>query len=77
MERSEIISKIKAITAKHVDVSSFQEDDEFTVLGLDSLDLVEIVMDIESEFSIQFEMDEITSFKTFKDLLDCLAAKLA
>ena len=37
-------------------------------LGADSLDAVEIIMDIEDEFNIVFDYDDLSNFKTIKDL---------
>lgn len=69
------IEKIKAIMAKRIDVTNLKEDDELSSLGLDSLDLVEVVMEIEEELGIQFEMDEIASFKTLRDVVNCVNSK--
>ena len=69
------LEKIKAVMAKRVDVSKLKLEDELSSLGLDSLDLVEVVMEIEEELGIQFEMDEVANFKTLKDLVDCVNSK--
>jgi acyl carrier protein len=39
-------------------------------LGLDSLDLFELIMDIEDEFNIEISDDDIGKLKTFQDLVD-------
>ena len=69
------VEKIRAIMAKRIDVTNLKETDELSALGLDSLDLVEVVMEIEEELGIQFEMDEIAGFKTLKDVVDCVNRK--
>ena len=51
---------------KDVDVSTITMDSNFTELGLDSLDTVEIVMSLEDKFEIEIEMNE--SLKTVRDL---------
>ncbi len=76
MTREEITKKVAEILSKSVDVSNLKEEDSFKVLGLDSLDLVEMVMEIEDSFGVQFETEEIISFEVFKDVLDCLESKL-
>ncbi len=76
MTREEITNKVKEILSKTIDVSNLKEEDNFKVLGLDSLDLVELVMEIEDTFGVQFETEEIISFEVFKDVLDCLESKL-
>ena len=69
------IAKIREIMSQKVDLSNVTEDTELSSLGLDSLDLVEVVMEIEEALDIKFEMDEIASFKTLKDLVDCVNSK--
>lgn len=45
-------------------------------LGLDSLDLVEIVLDAEERLGITFENEELLSFKTVGDVVKCARGKL-
>ena len=47
----------------------------FKDLGVDSLDLVDLVFELEEEIGVQFEDDELTSLKTVQDLLDLIAKK--
>lgn len=44
-------------------------------LGIDSLDLVELVLDAELEYGVTFSNDELTSFKTVKDVMEALDKK--
>ena len=44
-------------------------------LGIDSLDLVEIVLAAEDEFGITFSDEELNSFKTVKDVCTVLDSK--
>lgn len=44
-------------------------------LGLDSLDLLEIVTDAEEKFGIRFEDDDLVSFKTVGDVINCAEGK--
>ncbi|MDY6431056.1 MAG: acyl carrier protein [Bacilli bacterium] len=46
-------------------------------LGLDSLDVVEMCLDLEDKYGIQFETEELSSFKTIGDLFAALEKKLA
>lgn len=46
-----------------------EEDDLYNDLGYDSLDNVELTMDIEKEFGVQIE-EEYTEWRTVKDVLD-------
>lgn len=45
-------------------------------LGLDSLDVVEFVLDLEDEYSITFEPSETQDIKTLGDLLNLIKIKL-
>lgn len=58
---------------KDVDVSTITMDSNFTELGLDSLDTVEIVMSLEDKFEIEIEMNE--SLKTVRDLVQLIEEK--
>ncbi len=44
-------------------------------LGLDSLDVVELCLDLEDRYHIQFETDELSSFKTVGDLFAAIEKK--
>lgn len=47
----------------------------FKDLGLDSLDLVDLVFEMEEEIGIQFEDEELMQIKTVKDLLTLIDSK--
>ena len=53
-------AKVAEILAayKDIDVSLITPTSTFSELGLDSLDMVELVMALEDEFSISIEMNE-------------------
>ena len=40
------------------DVSAVKEDSTFTELGIDSLDTVELLMNLEDELGIEIELDQ-------------------
>ena len=44
-------------------------------LGLDSLDVVELLMDLEEEFDVEFENEEMVSLKTVKDVVETIDNK--
>ena len=56
--------KVAAIVAdyKGIDVADIKEDSAFTDLGLDSLDMAELAMNLEDEFGVTIELD--ASLKT-------------
>ncbi len=46
-------------------------------LGLDSVDVVGLVMRVEREFRIRLSMEDLTPVKTVGEMVDLLQAKLA
>lgn len=44
-------------------------------LGIDSLAAVELAMELESEFGVRIEDEELEDLKTVQDILDVLRAK--
>ena len=71
-----IKEEVSKVLAKRVDISSLKEDDSLSALGLDSLDLVEVMLEIEEVFNIEFDSNEIEEAKTLKDVLDLITKKL-
>lgn len=61
--------KVAAIVAdyKGIDVADIKEDSAFTDLGLDSLDMAELAMNLEDEFGVTIELD--ASLKTVADVV--------
>lgn len=47
-----------------------EKSDFIADLGVDSLDMIEIVMDIEKEFGLKVKDEEIPEIKTVGDLVD-------
>ena len=71
-----MFEKICAYLSKQVDipVESITEDTTFESLGIDSLDIVEMVVDLEDELGIELELnDKIT---TIGELADFVESKL-
>ena len=69
------IETVKAIISEKVDVSNLKEEDSLTSLGLDSLDLVEVMLAIEDKLSIEFTSDEIAQLSTLKDVVKLIERK--
>ena len=55
-----------------IDLADIQPDSTFESLGIDSLDVVEIVMDLESELGVEldFEGQNITTFQEMADFVE-------
>lgn len=62
------------VDAKDCDEASVTMESTWTQLGLDSLDTVELVMNLEDEFGIQLEMNE--NLKTVGDVVAAIDAQL-
>ena len=73
MDRNEVFEKLKGILADKLTVeesiieptSNIIED-----LEADSLDIVDMLMDIESEFGVTIPDDKIEDLKTVNDVID-------
>ena len=64
--------KIKSILAEQLDVDAetlTMETDIAKDLNADSLDVVEILMSLEDEFSVEIPDEEIENIKTIGDLV--------
>lgn len=64
----EIIAEQLSVDAESVtEVSSFKED-----LGADSLDLFELVMALEDEYSVEIPAEELEKMSTVGDVMEYL-----
>ena len=69
------IDTVKSILSEKVDVSNLKEEDSLSSLGLDSLDLVEVMLSIEDQLSIEFTSEEIANLSTLKDVVKLIETK--
>ena len=55
-----------------LDPSEITPDSTFESLGIDSLDIVEMIMDLEAELGVELELEEqkITTFGEMADFID-------
>ncbi len=55
-----------------IDPSEIMPDSTFESLGIDSLDMVEMIMDLESELGVELEIESqnITNFKMLADFIE-------
>jgi len=58
-----------------IDPSEITPDSTFEVLGIDSLDIVEMIMDLESELGVELEIED-QSISTFGELASFIEEKL-
>ncbi len=71
-----MFEKIAAMLAEHVDcdVSTISRETTFEALGIDSLDTVELVMQLEDELDVALELEE--KVETVGALVDFVESKL-
>ena len=58
-----------------LDAAEITPDSTFESLGIDSLDVVEMIMDLESELGVELEMEDQKN-TTFQELADFIEAKV-
>ena len=60
------------------DIKEFSpEDDIVDNLGIDSLDMVDILVEIEDIFSIELQEEEINNLRKVKDIISLIEKKIA
>lgn len=69
-----MFEKLKSYAARQLelDASEITPDSTFESLGIDSLDVVEMIMDLESELGVELELEnqKITTFQELADFID-------
>ena len=70
--------KLVSYAAKQleIDASEITPESTFESLGIDSLDIVEMIMDLESELGVELEIED-QKIATFQELADFIDSKLA
>lgn len=58
-----------------LDASEITPESTFESLGIDSLDIVEMIMDLETELGVELEMED-QNITTFGELADFIDSKL-
>ena len=74
----DIFEKVKDLVAEQLDADadSIQESTSITDdLGADSLDVVDLVMAIEDEFSVEIPEDQVENIKTVGDIVKYIEDK--
>ncbi|MCI1244436.1 MAG: acyl carrier protein [Bacilli bacterium] len=73
---AEQMEEIKKQFAAKVHQDKLDETKSLKEFGLDSLDVVELCLDLEDKYGIQFETAELSGFKTVGDLFKAIESKL-
>ena len=69
--------KLVSYAAKQLELNAEEitRDSTFESLGIDSLDIVEMVMDLESELGVELELED-QKITTFGEMADFIESKL-
>ena len=73
MEAKELIDKI---VRKKTKLKEVETDVNFRDLGIDSLDIVDIVLTVEDKLKINFNEQELLTLQTLQELYDYTNSKL-
>ena len=69
--------KLVAYASRQLDINAddITPDTTFASLGIDSLDIAEMIMDLEAELGVELEMED-QKITTFQELADFIDAKV-
>ena len=72
-----MFEKLVSYAAKQLelDASEITPESTFESLGIDSLDIVEMIMDLESELGIELDLED-QKINTFRELADFIESKI-
>ena len=72
-----MFEKLKSYAARQLelDPDEITPSSTFESLGIDSLDVVEMIMDLESELGVELELED-QKITTFQELADFIDSKL-
>jgi len=79
MENSEIIGKIKSFLTEEFEVEPgiiVPEANLKETLGLDSLDYIDLVVEIEKNFAFKVKPEDFIDIATFQDFCDYVISKV-
>lgn len=74
-----ILEKLRDLVAEQMNIkreSVTPESDIIKDIGADSLDIVEMLMNVESEWGIVIDDEDIESIKTVGDVIKCIESKI-
>ena len=64
-----------AVEQLGLDSDSITPESNFETLGIDSLDVVEMIMELENEYGVEFDLEN-QNISSFKELADFIESKL-
>ena len=72
----DIEAKLKEVLAKKIKGVELDKSASLESLGLDSLDKIDLLYEIEDTFGIEFTNDEMQNFVTIGDLFQTIETKV-
>jgi acyl carrier protein len=72
-----VVAKVEEILKKSLKIEKVDSSVKLREQGLDSLDLVEIMMELETTFNIEFTNDEMLGFETVGEVVKNIQEKVA
>ncbi len=76
MTRKEILVKLRHVmkqaSQEHIDWNTVIEDATIESLGFDSLSMLDLIYDIQQEFDIEFEAEELVSINRVSEMVTFL-----
>jgi len=63
----DIMHMIQQVIASHIDDHSIQYDDLLIENGIDSVLIIEIIMELEEKFNVEFDLAQL-NYKTLKSI---------
>ncbi|MFP4461759.1 MAG: acyl carrier protein [Thermotogota bacterium] len=79
MKKDELFKRVQEIIAESLDVDVEEVTPEASLtedIGADSLELVDLTMDFEDEFSVKIETAELSDIDTVEEITNLLEKKL-
>ncbi len=70
------INEVENLIKEKLNVAEIDKNATLATYGLDSLDVVEFILELEDKFSISFEAEDTKDIKTIGDLLTLVEKKL-
>lgn len=71
-----VVAKVEEILKKSLKIENINPSVKLREQGLDSLDLVEIMMELETSFNIEFTNDEMLGFETVGEVISSIKEKV-
>lgn len=70
------LSEIRQRLASAAHKDSVEDSMKLRELGIDSLDIVELLLQLEEDYGVRFDDMDMSNLVTVKDLLDTIAKQL-